>query len=195
MQEDSLAAPMQGLVRDRVPAVTGLLTVVSLALVFGAVLGAIPAAALPRAPAWLLDAIPHVNAVISVVAIGTIGTGWYSIRKGDVVRHRRLMMTSLVLFAAFLLLYLYRITLEGPTPFDGPAVVDQFLYLPILAVHILLAIVCIPILYYVVLLALTRPVHELSETLHPTVGRYAATLWLVSFSLGIVVYLLLYVVY
>ncbi|WP_247009299.1 DUF420 domain-containing protein [Halorientalis litorea] len=181
--------------RDRVPELTGLLTVVSLALVFGAVLNVIPAAALPQAPEWVLAAIPHVNAVVSVVAIGTILAGVRAIRRGNVTRHRAAMVTTLGLFAVFLALYLYRVSLEGPTDFTGPAVVGQFVYLPILAIHILLAIVCIPLLYYVVLLALTRPIEELAETAHRRVGRVAASLWLVSFALGTVVYLLLYVVW
>ncbi|PSP62777.1 DUF420 domain-containing protein, partial [Halobacteriales archaeon QH_8_67_36] len=37
-------------VREQIPALTGVLTVVSLALVFGAVGGAIPATLIPRAP-------------------------------------------------------------------------------------------------------------------------------------------------
>ena len=105
------------------------------------------------------------------------------------------MLGSLGLFVTFLVLYLYRISLDGPAPFPGPVVVYQFGYLPLLAIHVTLAIVCIPLLYYVLLLALTRPVAELPRTNHRRIGRIAASLWLVSFSLGIVVYLLLYVVY
>ncbi len=186
---------MQLQARDRVPELTGLLTVVSLALVFGAVLGVIPSRHLPHAPDWFLTAIPHVNAVVSVTAIGTILLGWRAIRAGNVARHRTAMMASLVLFVVFLILYLYRITLEGPTSFPGPAVLEQYVYFPILAIHILLAIVCIPLLYYVLLLALTRPVSDLGTTRHPTVGRIAASLWLVSFFLGTVVYTLLYVLF
>jgi putative membrane protein len=180
-------------VRDHVPAVTAVLSIVSLALVFGAALGTIPSTAVPHAPAAVLAAIPHANAAISLVAIGVIGYGWRSIRRGDVASHRTAMLAGLVLFAVFLVLYLYRIVLEGPTPFTGPAVIEQFVYLPILVVHVSLAIVCVPLLYYVALLGLTRPASELGSTAHPRVGRIAASLWLVSFALGIVVYLMLYV--
>ncbi|UPV74722.1 DUF420 domain-containing protein [Halorussus limi] len=183
---------MQRLVERHVPAVTGLLTVVSLALVFAAALRVVPAGALPRAPEAVLSAVPHVNAVISVVAFGVVGASWRAIRRGEVERHRKGMLAGVVLFAAFLVLYLYRVALLGPTHFDGPAVVEQFVYYPILGIHILLAVVCIPLLYYVLLLALTRPVSELSATNHPRVGRVAASLWLTSFALGVVVYLLLY---
>ncbi len=185
---------MQLRARDRVRELTALLSVVSLGLVFSAVGGVVPAGVLPRVSP-LVAAVPHVNAVVSLAAIGTITYGLLSVRRGRVASHRRAMLASLALFVTFLVLYLYRIALEGPTPFPGPEPVYRFVYLPTLGVHILLAIACIPLLYYVVLLALTHNVADIPETPHPRVGRVAATLWLVSFTLGLVVYLLLYVVY
>jgi putative membrane protein len=182
-------------VRDHVAAVTALLTMASLALIFGSVLGSFPSGLLPRAPDPVLGAIPHVNAVISLIAIALIATGWYSARSGQIRRHRAAMLLATGLFAAFLGLYLYRVTLLGPMSFPGPAVLYRWLYLPVLAVHITLAIICIPLLYYVLLIGLSHPVSAIPRTRHPTVGRIAASLWLVSFTLGTVVYLLLYVVY
>lgn len=183
---------MERLARARVGILTTLLTVVSLALVFGAVLRIGPVAALPAASDSFLAAIPHVNAAISFTAIATIVAGVRSIRRGNVERHRRLMLTTFVLFATFLGLYLYRVSLEGPTEFAGPAWVESTVYLPLLAVHVLLAIVCIPLVYYVLLLAYSHPVDRLATTNHPRVGRIAARLWLVSFALGTVVYAMLY---
>lgn len=186
---------METHVRDRVPALTAILTLVSLALVVGAVRGYVPADLLPRAPDVVLGAIPAVNALISAVAIVVILAGLLAIRERNVDRHRRLMLAGFVLFLAFLVLYLYRVSLVGPTHFAGPGWVETYVYLPILVVHMGLAIVCLPLLYYVLLLAYSHPVAELSRTNHPRVGGVAAVLWLVSFTLGIVVYLLLYVAY
>lgn len=185
---------MQSYTREHVPALTGLLTAVSLGLVFGAVLGYVPRSLLPDAGEGVVKLIPHVNAAISTAAIVTIVLGVRDARNGDYERHRTLMFVSLVLFAAFLALYLYKVTIAGTTEFPGPAVLDAYVYLPTLAVHILLAIVCIPLLYYVLLLAVTRPISEVFETPHRRVARVAAALWLVSFLLGNVVYLMLYVV-
>jgi len=185
-------AEVTSFVRDRVGLVTTLLTVVSLALVFGAVGGVVPRAAIPRAPDVLLEAIPHVNAVVSLLAIGTIVQGVRWIRRGEVARHRQAMLAALALFATFLVLYLYRVAVYGATEFGGPGVLYTWLYLPLLAVHMILAIVCIPLLYYVLLLGLTRPVEELPGTLHPRIGRIAAPLWLISFAMGVAVYVLLY---
>jgi putative membrane protein len=187
---------MESWTRRHVPELTGVLSVVSLALVFGAALRVLPTSSLP-APAGLLGVIPHVNAVLSTVAISTIAVGVAYARRGEYRRHRALMLVSLALFAAFLVLYLYRVSILGPTgfPATGPAFVEQYVYYPVLAIHILLAVVCVPLLYYVLLLAVTRPLAEVFDTQHKRVARVAASLWLVSFLLGNVVYLLLYVVY
>jgi len=186
---------MQTRVEDHVPLLTGVLSIVSLAIVFAAALQAVPTDALPTAPDAVLDAIPTLNAVVSLAAIGTITAGVRAIRRGDVGRHRKLMMTSFGLFVAFLAMYLYRVSLLGPSSFAGPAVVERFVYYPVLAIHILLAIASLPPVYYALLLALTRPAAELPSTNHARVGRVAASLWLVSFALGVVVYLLLHVLF
>jgi putative membrane protein len=181
-------------VRDNVPAATAILTLVSLALVFGAALRVIPTSLLPAASDGVLNLIPHVNAVVSTAAIVTIAVGVLAARRGQYRRHRALMLASLALFVAFLGLYLYKVILQGPAPFPGPETLYRFVYLPTLAIHILLAIVCIPLLYYVLLLAVTRPIAEVFDTPHRRFARAAASLWLVSFVLGNVVYAMLYVI-
>ncbi len=182
-------------VRERTGAVSAVLSIVALVLVFAAAGQAIPEWALPVGPDWLLDAIPHLNVAISVAAIGTITAGVRAIRNGNVERHRKLMVSSFLLFAGFLLLYLYRVALLGPQEFSGPDTIYQFIYLPTLAIHILLAIVAVPLVFHALLLGATRRVEELPRTRHATVGRAAAVLWVISFTLGIVIYLLLYVIY
>lgn len=187
---------MEYLPRERVSTLAAILSVVSLAVVFAAAGGRIPSSVVPDAPQWVLDLIPHVNVVLSAAAIGTITFGWRSIRQGNVDRHRIAMVASFGLFVAFLVLYLYRLVATGgPQPFPGPETVYQFVYLPILAIHIFLAVICVPLVYYALLLAAAYPVDELRRTSHARFGRFAASLWLISFSLGIVVYLLLHVSY
>ncbi|TYT62999.1 DUF420 domain-containing protein [Natrialba swarupiae] len=187
---------MEYVSRERVRPIAAVLSVVSLAVVFAAAGGRLPQSAVPGAPEWVLTAIPHANVAISATAIVTITVGWRAIRRGDVARHRAAMLASFALFVTFLTLYLYRLVATGgPQPFPGPEVLYQFVYLPILAIHILLAVVCIPLLYYALLLAFACPVDGLRRTNHARVGRLAAGLWLISFSLGIVVYGLLHVAY
>jgi putative membrane protein len=181
--------------RDRVPQLTILLSVVSLALVFAAAGRAIPTSLLPPVPDAVLAVIPHVNAVLSLLAIATISLGVYWIRRGAVARHRAAMLTSFALFVAFLVLYLLKVAIEGPSTFTGPDWVAAFVYYPTLAIHIVLAIAAIPLVYHALLLAATHDIGELSATRHPRVGRAAAALWLISFVLGLIVYAILYVAY
>jgi len=185
---------MQLQARDNVPLLTVVLSAIALGAVFAAVGGVIPAQTIPRIEG-LITWIPELNVVISLAAIGTIVAGWRAIRRNEVTTHRNYMIASTALFAAFLVFYLYRLTVEGTTDFAGPGVIEQFVYLPILAVHILLAIICVPLVIYTLLLAVTRPIEEIYTSRHRSVGQIAAVLWLISFSLGIVVYAMLYVVY
>jgi len=178
--------------RENVPLLTALLSVAALALVFGAVGGAIPSTVLPRASDSVLAALPHLNAAISATAIATILLGWRAISRGNVRRHRAFMLSSFALFAAFLASYLYRLILVGTAEFPGPEAVYSYVYLPFLAVHILLAIACLPFVFYALLLAATRPIEDLYHTRHARVGFVAAVLWLISFTMGIGVYLMLY---
>ncbi len=185
---------MEQTVQKRIPEITGALSVVSLALVFGAVGGFVPEGLLPRIEP-LLSAIPHMNAAISLAAIGTILFGVSAIRNGHIGRHKKAMLASTALFAGFLVLYLYRVSLEGPSAFDGPAVIRNFVYLPLLGIHILLAVVCIPFVYYALLLAGTHPIEQLPQTSHRWAGKIAAVLWVISFALGFIVYLMLYILF
>jgi len=187
---------VKSVVRRNAVGVSGVVSAAALALVVAAVRGVIPAHWLPvHEP--LVAVVPTLNAALSATALVTITVGLRAIRRGNVARHRAAMLTSTGIFASFLFLflYLYRLVVHGTTEFAGPDVVYQFVYLPVLVVHMALAIVCVPLVVHALVLAGTHSVAELPRTNHPRVGKAAAALWLVSFALGIVVYLLLYVVY
>lgn len=180
----------QSLLRDGIVGVFALVSVVIVLIVAG---GVVPRHVPPHAPDTVIAAIPHINVLLSLLAVLTIIYGWRAVRLGRIRTHRRAMISAMGLFVLFLVLYLYRLTiLGGPTGFDGSVLIYQFLYLPILILHIGLAIICIPLLYDTLALGLTVPTQELPATRHPAVGRVAASLWVVSFCLGIGVYLLLY---
>jgi putative membrane protein len=185
---------MRAVVRSNTRAVTILLSTIALGVVFAGVLRLVPPGPLPRNEA-LVTLVPHLNVAISLAAIGTISAGLQQIRAGHIANHRRFMLASTLLFASFLVLYIYKIILEGPTAFAGPEAVRQFVYLPLLSIHVLLAVIAVPLVIYVLVLASTHSIAELPETSHPRIGRLAAVFWLLSFGLGVVVYLLLYAVY
>ncbi len=180
-----------GITRRDVATMT--LSVLAIGVVVAAAGGRIPAGWLPALSPAFIAAIPHLNVAISLCAIATIAYGWRSIRRRRLDRHRAAMIVATGLFSIFLVLYLYRlILLGGPASFGGPPTLYRFVYLPVLTIHILLAMIAIPLVFDALAIALTTAAPELARTRHPRVGRVAATLWIVSFSLGIVVYVLLH---
>jgi putative membrane protein len=64
-----------------------------------------------------------------------------------------------------------------------------------LAIHVLLSIVAVPVVLHAVVLGLTHSPNELRDTIHPTVGRIAVTAWTLSLALGVITYVLLNHVY
>ncbi|OYR76222.1 hypothetical protein DJ84_22685, partial [Halorubrum ezzemoulense] len=65
-------------------------------------------------------------------------------------------------------------------------------YLIMLAIHIILSVVSVPVVLYAIVLGLTHSERELrTETPHRRVGRIAASAWILSLALGVVTYLLL----
>jgi putative membrane protein len=163
--------------------------------VLGYALSGKPPSSLPPALARLVALAPHLIAVVNASALIVLLMGRAAIRAGRVASHRRLMLAAAVLISAFLVLYVTRVALGGTKAFPGPAAVRVYLYLPLLAVHILLSIVSVPLVVYNLLVGLTRPVGAIGATAHPRVGRAAVGLWSVSLALGIVVYLMLNLLY
>jgi putative membrane protein len=182
---------VQSFLRDHVATTVAVLSGLSIAIVFGVTLGYVPPGTLPRIDP-LVALVPHLNAAISVLAIGVIGRGVGQARRGRFDGHRRSMLVALGLFLTFLGLYLYRVALEGPTHFPGQGLVET-LYTAFLAVHVVLAIASIPLVYLAAAIGLSRPIPAIRGTIHARVGRLAAVLWGVSFTMGIGVYVILYV--
>ncbi|HXF82225.1 MAG TPA: DUF420 domain-containing protein [bacterium] len=161
----------------------------------GLALRAEPSAARPPALRTLLAAAPHLIAAINAAALVLLLAGWRAIRRGRVSAHRRCMTAAAGLICAFLVLYVTRVALGGTKAFPGPTAVRLYVYLPMLAVHILLSIFAvIPVIYNLVV-GLTRETAAVARTAHPAVGRLAVAVWSLSLVLGLGVYLLLNVVY
>jgi len=171
----------------------------ALAIVIYAALGAVlsgrPPAVLSPAAARFVALAPHLIAAINAAALLLLLRGWQAIRRGEVSAHRRHMLGAAALISAFLVLYVSRVAIGGTKAFPGPAGVRAYLYLPMLAVHVLLSIASVPLVIHNVLVGLTRPAADVGGTAHPRVGRVAVALWSVSLTLGLGVYALLNLVY
>ncbi len=145
--------------------------------------------------AALVAAAPTIIAVVNAAALFCLVAGWRAIRRGRVRTHRTLMLIAAGCISLFLILYVTRVSLGGVKAFPGPASVRTYLYLPVLAVHILLSIFSVPLVLHNLVIGLTYRVEEIAGTAHPRVGRWAVLLWSISLALGLLVYLLLNVLY
>lgn len=139
-----------------------------------------------------IDALSHATAVANAVTIVAIVLGWYWIRRRQIVAHRRAMLVATLSILVFLVLYLTRIGGGGQKVLAGdPAAVVELSYFVMLAIHIVLSILAVPLVVFALVLALSVPPDRLGTTSHPRVGRIAAVTWLVSLILGIAAYLIL----
>ncbi|MFP8889262.1 DUF420 domain-containing protein [Natrialbaceae archaeon A-CW2] len=164
------------------------LTVVGYSLVIGTFVLDLPI--YPELSNEQVNLFSSVIAVINATTTMFLAAGWYYIRAGDVEKHRYSMVTAFALILLFLVVYLVRVGGGGTKQFVGPDLVTSA-YLAMLAIHILLSILAVPLVLYALLLGLTHTPAELRETAHARVGRFAAGAWLLSLILGVVTYLML----
>jgi len=195
-----MATVRGGVLGDHPLATTAVVSVVGYALVIGAFLGAIPIPEIGRGTVILLS---DLIAVVNTVALALLVAGYRFIRGGDVRRHRLAMLSAFVLIMVFLVMYLVKVgggfekslVIEAGMPLAAYAGAVRTVYLAMLAIHVLLSVVSVPVVLYAVVLGLTRPIAELPNTAHPRVGRIAVAAWTLSLFLGVLTYLILNHVY
>lgn len=179
-------------IRDGVRAhpgtITWILTAIGLLLVVGTFAGWIDV--YPDLSAGTVDLLTHLIAVINTGALVALVAGVYFIKHREIGKHRVAMLTAFALIMLFLVVYLLRVGGGFEKTIVAPDTVT-LLYLVMLAIHIVLSIVSMPVVLYAVLLGLTHTPSELKSTLHARVGRIAAGAWILSLFLGIVTYVML----
>ncbi|PSP94871.1 DUF420 domain-containing protein [Halobacteriales archaeon QS_4_62_28] len=181
----------QSRARARPRAVTAVLSVIGYVLVVGAFAGLLPLPDISRDAVILLgDAIAVVNfwALLAIVA------GVYFIRTDQVRKHRAAMLTAFSLIILFLMLYLTKVGGGFEKEIQATGLV-RGAYIAMLAIHIFLSAVSVPVVLHAVVLGLTHTPAELRETVHARVGQIAAAAWSLSLFLGLVTYVMLNHVY
>jgi putative membrane protein len=187
----AVADSLQSRARSNPRRVTAVLSVVGYVLVLGAFTPYAPFPSISDDTVILLgDAI----AVVNSLALVSILAGVRYIRRGEVEKHRRAMLTAFTLIMVFLVMYLLKVGggFEKSILAEGAV---YYAYLAMLAVHILLSAVSVPVVLHAVVLGLTHSPAELRDTVHARVGRVAAVAWSLSLFLGIVTYVMLNHVY
>jgi len=193
-------ASLRDRARERPRAITAVVSVVGYALVIAAFAGAIP---IPEIDEGTVNLLGDLIAVVNTAALASLLLGVRFIRRGEVAKHRAAMLTAFGLIMLFLVLYLTKVG----GGFEKSIVIDEShllgayrgiirpVYLGMLAVHVLLSVVSVPVVLHAVVLGLTHDPGELRGTIHPTVGRIAVAAWSVSLALGVITYFILNHVY
>ena len=187
----AVADTLQSHARASPRRVTAAISAVGYALVFGTFGGVLPFPTISNETVILLgDAI----AVVNSLALLAIIAGVYFIKTGQVRRHRAAMLTAFTLILAFLALYLTKVGggFEKEILAEG---VVLWAYLIMLAIHIILSAISVPVVVHAVVLGLSHSVPELRESVHARVGRIAVGAWGLSLFLGLVTYVMLNHIY
>ncbi|WP_134669093.1 DUF420 domain-containing protein [Halorussus marinus] len=179
-------------VKNNPRAATAILSAVGYVLVLGTFAGLLPI--YPELSRATTDLFSHAIAAVNTVALTALLLGWRWIRREEVRKHRAAMLTAFGLILLFLVLYLVKIGGGGEKSIDATGLV-YYAYLIMLAIHIVLSAVSVPVVIHAVVLGLTHTPAELRETAHARVGRIAAAAWGLSLALGIVTYLMLNHIY
>ncbi|WP_049893570.1 DUF420 domain-containing protein [Halogranum rubrum] len=189
-------ASVSGRMKEHPAAATAILSVVGYALVIGTFAGLVPQRVFPDLSLQQVNLLSHAIAAVNTTATILLVLGWRWIRRGEVRKHAHAMAGSFGLILVFLVLYLTKIGGGGTKEIVGAPQLVYYAYLAMLAIHIILSIVAVPVVLYALILGLTHTPTELrQETPHKKVGRIAAGSWILSLSLGVVTYVMLNWVY
>lgn len=188
----AVATEIQSRAKANPRAVTATLSVIGYALVVGTFEGLLPIFPdLSRETVVLLgDAI----AVVNAVGLTAILLGVRYIRRGEVRKHRAAMLAAFALILLFLVLYLTKVGGGFEKAIRAEGIV-WVAYVAMLAVHVLLSALAVPVVLHAVVLGLTHTPAELRRTAHARVGRIAVAAWTLSLFLGLVTYVMLNHVY
>ncbi len=118
-----------------------------------------------------------------------LGIGWYQVRHHHIHAHRRWMLATTTLGAAFFVTYVLHTALVGDTSFGGPAALAAP-YQVFLQTHATLATVA----GILGVLTLRRALRR-RFTLHRRIAPWTAVLWLIAAASGLTVFILLYLAY
>ena len=130
--------------------------------------------------------LPALNATFNLVSTIFISTGWYFIRRGAWRRHMVCMIIALLSSVCFLVGYITYHARVGEKS-SGYTGWIAGVYFPMLASHVLLAFVTLPL----VIMTLV-PVFRRRWDRHKRIARWTIPIWLYVSVTGVLVYLMLY---
>lgn len=143
--------------------------------------------------------LPHLNGFLNTLTCGVLLAGFVFIKNGMIKQHKWMMSTAFALGTLFLISYIiYHASnpsaIFGDSNGNGVLELDEasgignwrYIYLAILASHILLAIVVVPFVLFSFYYALKGRFE-----IHKKIVRYTLPIWLYVSVTGVVVYLMI----
>ena len=130
--------------------------------------------------------LPAINATFNLISTIFISMGWYFIRRGAWRRHMACMITAVASSTCFLAGYLIYHAQVGEKS-SGYSGWIAAIYFPILASHVLLAFVTLPL----VIITLVQVFRRRWDS-HRRIARWTIPIWLYVSVSGVFVYLMLY---
>jgi uncharacterized membrane protein YozB (DUF420 family) len=133
--------------------------------------------------------LPLLNASLNATSAILLTTGYILIRRGDVRRHKAVMISACVVSTLFLTSYVIYHANAGSRPFQGRGPI-RIVYFAILLTHVLLAAAIVPL----AIVTLVRALRARFDA-HVRIARWTLPIWLYVSITGVVVYLMLYRLY
>ena len=137
----------------------------------------------------LYSVLPHLNATLNASSFILLTSGYYFIRRGRVLAHKRCQLAALTASILFLISYIVYHLHHGTTRFTGQGIARP-IYFTILTTHTILAVVIVPF----VIITLRRALRA-DFLRHRAIARWTFPMWLYVSVTGVIVYVMLYHLY
>lgn len=136
-----------------------------------------------------IEDFPHLLAVLNTLSALLLLLGFNFIRKRQIENHKKTMLSAVGVSAVFLVFYaIYHLNV-GHFSFGGEGGV-RYVYFSILFVHVLMAIVNLPM----ILITLHRALNEKYDR-HRKIARVTFPIWMFVSVSGVIVYLMAFHIY
>ena len=129
--------------------------------------------------------LPAVNAALNATTTIFLLRGWFAIRSGIRALHAFCQKTAFVVSALFLVCYIIYHSVHGDTHFPGHGIA-KILYLSMLASHVVLSIVALPMILATFFYALSGRF----ET-HRRLAKWTFPVWLYVSITGVLIFVVL----
>jgi putative membrane protein len=129
--------------------------------------------------------LPALNAALNGLSAVTLLIGYTFIRSRRIQAHRAAMLTAFGFSTLFLVSYILHHALHGDVRYPLHAAL-RMIYLPLLASHILLAVVALPLILVTFFFSLTGRIPQ-----HRKIARWTFPLWLYVSITGVITWAML----